>query len=235
MKVFAISDLHLSVAEDKPMDVFGPDWEGYMMRIRQNWLRTVNDDDLVLIPGDISWVTYLNDAGPDLRYIEELPGKKLLVKGNHDYWWSTMRKLEQFTEREGLKSISFIQNNAFFYWDLAVVGSRAWKTPEDNGFTLEDEKIYNRELIRLELSLKHTMGFGGTIIAMLHYPPFSANGKPSAFVDLLSDYRVTICVYGHLHGKSCGFSVTGDYNGIRYYLVSADYLNFTPKYLGEWQ
>jgi predicted phosphohydrolase len=235
MKVFAISDLHLSAAaEDKSMDVFGPDWEGYMQRISQNWTRTVDDKDLVLIPGDISWATYLNEAGPDFRYIEELPGRKLLVKGNHDYWWSTKRKLDQFTEKEGLKSISFVQNNAFFYRDIAVVGSRAWKIPEENGFTVEDEKIYNRELIRLELSLKHTKGFGGTIIAMLHYPPYGANGKPSAFVDLLLDYRVSICVYGHLHGKSCENSVTGDYNGIRYYLVSADYLNFTPICIGEW-
>lgn len=235
MRVFAISDLHLSAAaEDKSMDVFGPDWEGYMRRIHQNWVRTVNDEDLVLIPGDISWATYLNEAGPDFRYIEDLPGKKLLVKGNHDYWWSTKRKLFQFTEKEGIKSISFIHNNAFFYRDLAVTGSRAWKTPEDNGFTFEDEKIYNRELIRLELSLKQTKGFGGTIIAMLHYPPFGPNRKPSAFVDLLSEYRVSICVYGHLHGKSRNLSVTGDHNGIRYYLVSADYLNFTPIYLGEW-
>ena len=136
-------------------------------------------------------------------------------------------------QKEGIKSISFIHKMHFFtgIWPLPEAGHGK---PRDNGFTFEDEKIYNRELIRLELSLKQTRGFGGTIIAMLHYPPFGPNRKPSAFVDLLSEYRVSICVYGHLHGKSRNLSVTGDHNGIRYYLVSADYLNFTPIYLGEW-
>ncbi len=234
MRVFAISDLHLALAENKPMDVFGSNWEGYMEHIQRNWCDKVNDDDLVLVAGDISWATYLEQAGPDFRYIEELPGKKIISKGNHDYYWSTRSKLDNFVEREGFSSISFIHNNAFFFDGLAIVGSRGWKNPDDDGFTPEDEKIYNRELDRLKISLKHTEGFDGTIVAMLHYPPFSASGKPGGFVELLKSYGVSICIYGHLHGKRCSNPIAGEHNGIRYHLVSADYLRFSPLFLGDW-
>ncbi len=234
MRVFAISDLHLALAADKPMDIFGPGWEGYMQRLRQNWNLIVTDEDLVLIPGDLSWATYLDMAGPDFHFIEELPGRKIISKGNHDYWWATHKKLNMFLERETLSSISFLQNNIFFYDNFAVAGSRGWKNPEDDGFTNDDEKIYDRELERLKLSLKHAEGFQGIIICMLHYPPFNAKGSPGEFIELMKSYGVSVCVYGHLHGKRCALAVEGEYDGIRYHLVSSDYLNFVPLFLGEW-
>lgn len=233
MRVFAISDLHLALAEDKPMDVFGAGWENYMLRIRQNWLQTVTPEDLILMPGDLSWATYLDNAVPDFNYINDLPGKKIISKGNHDYWWSTHSKLNQFIDKNGY-DIFFLQNNAFISDNLAIVGSRGWKNPEDEGFSPEDEKILNRELERLKLSLQYTEGFEGSIIAMLHYPPFSARGKPSGFVELMLEYKVDICVYGHLHGRSCSCAVEGSRDGILYRLVSADYLAFVPLLLGEW-
>lgn len=234
MRVFAISDLHLALAENKPMDVFGPGWENYMKRIQENWNRIINEDDLVLIPGDISWATYVQDSKPDFLYIESLPGKKIISKGNHDYWWTTHSKLNKFKESVSLNSITFLHNNAFFYNDLAVAGVRGWKTPEEDEFTAEDERIYKRELERFKISLKLTEGFSGTKIAMIHYPPFSSRGKPTAFVDIMKSFGINICVYGHLHGKSCNSAIEGMVDGIMYHLVSADYLKFEPLYIGEW-
>jgi len=234
MRVFAISDLHLSLAEDKPMDIFDQVWKDYMRRIRENWIRIVGQDDLVLLPGDLSWAMYLEKSDPDFLYIESLPGKKIISKGNHDYWWTTHSKLNKFKESLSLNSITFLQNNAYFYKGLAIVGTRGWKNPEEDDFSAEDEKIYNRELERLKLSLKLTDGFDGSRVAMLHYPPFSARGKPTGFVDVMKSFRVNICVYGHLHGKSSNMAVEGLVDGIRYHLVSADYLKFEPLYIGEW-
>ena len=234
MRVFAISDLHLALAKNKPMDIFDAVWENYMEHIQENWIKIIRPDDLVLIPGDLSWATYIEDSGPDFIYIESLPGKKIISKGNHDYWWTTHSKLNKFKESLSLNSITFLHNNAFFNKDLAIVGTRGWKTPEEDGFTADDEKIYNRELERLKISLEFTDGFNGTIIAMLHYPPFSANGKPTGFVDVMKGFGVNICVYGHLHGKSCNFATEGLIDGIRYHLVSADYLKFEPLYIGQW-
>lgn len=234
MRVFAISDLHLALAADKPMDVFGAGWDNYMFRIKQNWLRTVAPEDIILLPGDLSWATYLDNAAPDFKYINDLPGRKIVSKGNHDYWWSTHSKLNQFVEKNNFENIFFLQNNAFIQDNLAIVGSRGWKNPEDEGFSPEDEKILNRELERLKLSLQYTQGFEGIIIAMLHYPPFSAKGEPTAFVELMLEHKVDICVYGHLHGRSCSGAMEGSRDGIQYRLVSADYLAFTPVLLGEW-
>ena len=234
MRVFAISDLHLSLAEDKPMDVFDPVWEDYMRRIRENWIKVIRQDDLVLLPGDISWATYIDKSDPDFLYIESLPGKKLISKGNHDYWWTTHSKLNKFKESLSLNSITFLQNNAFFYKDLAIVGTRGWKNPEEDDFSAEDGKIYNRELERLKLSLKLTDGFNGSKIVMLHYPPFSARGKPTGFVNIMKSFGVNICVYGHLHGRSSNLATEGLIDGIMYHLVSADYLKFEPLFLGEW-
>ncbi len=234
MRVFAISDLHLALAEDKPMDIFGLEWKNYMQRIQENWQQVVSEEDLVLLPGDISWATYLDNAGPDFQYIEQLPGKKIITKGNHDYWWTTRNKLLNYLERENLKRISFLQNDACLFNGVAIVGSRGWKSPKDEGFSKQDEKIYLRELERLRLSLNSTIGFDGVIIAMLHYPPFTSDGKPTGFVEILSEYHVDICIYGHLHGKKCNYATEGEVEGIRYHLVSADYLKFIPKQLGEW-
>lgn len=234
MRVFAISDLHLALVKNKPMDVFDPVWDNYMERLRENWTRIIGQDDLVLVPGDISWATYIEESKPDFDYIESLSGKKIISKGNHDYWWTTHSKLNKFKENLSLGSIAFLHNNAFFYENLAVAGARGWKNPEEDGFTVEDEKIYNRELERLKNSLKFTEGFNVTRICMLHYPPFSADGKPTGFVEVMKSFGVNICVYGHLHGKSCSYAAEGLIDGIRYHLVSADYLKFEPLFIGEW-
>jgi hypothetical protein len=234
MRVFAISDLHLALSEDKPMEIFGSGWDDYMNRIQYNWREKVNAEDLVLLPGDLSWATYLDKANLDFSYIEELPGRKIISKGNHDYWWSTHSKLNEFKIRNGLNSITFLHNNACFFEDLVITGSRGWKNPEDEGFSPEDYKIYNREIERLKLSLKHTDGFQGDIIAMLHYPPFSSKGKSTGFTDILKEFGVKICIYGHFHGKSCNYAIECEHEGIRYHLVSADHLKFVPLLLGEW-
>ncbi len=234
MRVFAISDLHLALSEDKPMDIFGPAWENYMQRIDDRWNLVVAQDDLVLLPGDLSWATYLNNSKHDFMYLAALPGKKIISKGNHDYWWTTHSKLSKFLQELSIQNISFLQNNAYFYEDFVVVGTRGWKNPKDEGFTEGDEKIYNREMERLKLSLSHTKGFNGTKIAMLHYPPFSSKSEATGFVDVMQSFGVDICVYGHLHGRSSNYAIEGLVDGIRYHLVSADYLKFEPLYLGEW-
>lgn len=234
MQVFAISDLHLALAENKPMDIFDPVWENYMEHIRENWNNIVGYDDLVLIPGDISWATYIDKSDPDFLFLESLPGRKVISKGNHDYWWTTHSKLNKFKERLSLHSIDFLQNNACIYDNLAIVGTRGWKNPEEDDFSAEDEKIYKRELERFKISLGLTGGFNGTRIAMLHYPPFSAGGKPTEFVDIMKNYGVNICIYGHLHGRKSSSAIEGVIDGIRYHLVSADYLRFKPLYIGEW-
>jgi predicted phosphohydrolase len=234
MRVFAISDLHLALSKDKPMDIFGPSWENYMQHIPPPRNMVVAQDDLVLLPGDLSWATYLDDSKLDFMYLDSLPGNKIISKGNHDYWWTTHSKLSKYLKSLTIENIAFLQNNAYFYNDFAVVGTRGWKNPNDDGFNAEDDKIYNRELERLKLSLNMTDGFSGTKIAMLHYPPFSSKGEPTDFVDVMQSFGVNICVYGHLHGKSCIYAIEGLVDGIRYHLVSADYLKFEPLFLGEW-
>lgn len=234
MRVFAISDLHLALSKDKPMDIFGPGWNDYMHRIKYNWEEKVGADDLVLLPGDLSWATYHDRAGPDFSYIEALPGRKIISKGNHDYWWATSSKLNEFKTNNGLDSITFLHNNACLFEGLAITGTRGWKDPEEEGFIPEDVKIYNREIERLRLSLKPTEGFQGDIITMLHYPPFSSKGKCTGFTEVMHEFGVKICIYGHLHGKSCDYAIEGEQNRIRYHLVSADHLGFVPLLIGEW-
>ncbi|MCX7842045.1 MAG: metallophosphoesterase [Clostridia bacterium] len=228
MSVFAISDLHLSLSIDKPMDIFGTAWKDYMGRIQANWVETVSSKDYVIIPGDISWATYLSEAEADFRFIEKLPGRKIISKGNHDYWWTTMSKLNKFISENNYLTISFMQNNSFVIGDSVLCGTRGWKCPGDEGFGEEDRKIYERELQRLELSLKSIGPAHGNITVALHYPPFNSKKEPSYFVEIMNRYGVKRCVYGHLHGEGFKNAVTGEVSGIKYNLVSADYLNFKP-------
>jgi len=229
MAVYAISDLHLAVGVDKPMDIFGDRWLNYMEKLKTQWEKTVTPADYVIIPGDISWATYIDQALEDFRFIESLPGRKLISKGNHDYWWTTMNKLNEFIENHGLMSISFMHNNSFCLEKTAVCGTRGWKCPGDDDFSAEDLKIYNRELQRLELSLKSAEACGGNyIVAALHYPPFNSRKKPSGFVEIMRKYGVRLCIYGHLHGEGFKNAFTGKYEGIEFRLVSADYLYFKP-------
>lgn len=228
MAIYAISDLHLSFGTDKPMDVFGGRWENHAQRIRENWERKVKEDDWVLIPGDISWGIDLVEADPDLAFIEALPGNKILSKGNHDYWWSTMSKFSQHFELKGYKTLHMLHNNAVTVGDFTVCGSRGWKSPDEEDFTAEDKKIFNRELERLKLSLQQGKKLGGEMIAMLHYPPFEQKHAPNAFGQLLEAFGVKICIYGHIHGKANEAWLDECINEVEYHLISCNLIGFDP-------
>lgn len=220
MAIFAMSDLHLPLGINKPMDVFGAGWENYVERISENWKKTVGEADTVLIGGDISWATYLEEALLDLKFIDALPGKKLLSKGNHDYWWSTAAKLRAFREEHGLHTITFMHNNSVLCEGYAISVCRGWRSPFESDFSGEDRKIYEREMVRLELSLREGEKLSDKRIVMMHYPP------DVGFAELLDAFGVSYCVYGHLHGKNAWNKFAQSERDI---LVSADYLQFSPK------
>lgn len=224
--IYAIGDLHLSLSVDKPMDVFGERWTDYMTKIKEAWLNTITDDDVVLLPGDICWATHLKEAEIDLAWIDGLPGQKIITRGNHDYWWETLTKMNPLFE-----SITFLHNTYASLGDLAICGSRGWVSPNDTSFTEKDEKIYNRECARLKLSLDKAVKDGyDKILVMLHYPPTNDKRDVSPIQEILEDYPVIAVVYGHLHTKYCWqLSLQGSVRGIEYHLVSSDFLNFEPK------
>ena len=224
--IYAIGDLHLSLSvPDKAMDVFGAQWRDHTQRIKEAWQDTVKPDDLVLIPGDISWAMYLSDALADLAFLGSLPGKKLLLRGNHDYWWQSVTKVRAALP-DGMYAL---QNDVFRFGDVFLAGTRGWTLPTSSHYKESaDRRLYERELIRLDLSLKR-LPAGAPCIGMIHYPPFSESGEPGAFADRFRDAGATDVVYGHLHGASHRFAFNGVRDGVRYHLVSADYLNFIPR------
>jgi len=244
MSIWALADLHLSFGvNDKSMDVFGPQWVNYPEKIRNHWLRLVQKEDLVLIPGDISWALKPEDAQRDLEWIDALPGTKLLLRGNHDYWWTSLNKLEKILP----PSLHLIQNNAFKWQNVAIGGARLWDTPEFSFDSFieyhpnpkakeltpkEDskdvEKIFQREFGRLELSLKSLPKDASIRIAMTHYPPISSDLQPSRTSALLEKYGISACVFGHLHNVRPNSLPFGIKNGIRYTLASCDYVDFSP-------
>ena len=224
MHIYAIGDLHLSFAAEKPMDVFGRRWADHAARLLAAWNETVAEDDLVLIPGDISWAMQLSQASPDLAFIGALPGKKLLLRGNHDYWWSSLNRV-----RAALPDgVNALQNDAFDFGEYTIGGTRGWTCPGANGFTAADEKIYRREAQRLELSLMR-MAEGKTRIVMTHFPPFCEPGFDTAFTALFSKYGVQYAVYAHLHGAAHKLAFEGEHNGVQYLFAAADYLQFMPR------
>ena len=229
MSVFAIGDLHLPGGDMKPMDVFGPHWERHFERICEDWRRRVAAEDIVLIPGDISWAMQLEQALEDLRAISQLPGRILILRGNHDYWWSSLTQLRCSLP----ENMHAVQNDAWDGGEYVFCGTRGWMIPPPGGAGAQDEKIYRREAIRLEMSLKaaQRMAQGREIIAMMHYPPLlpeNARGG-TEFTRLLTQYGVRRCVYGHLHGPSVSRGYNGLYNGVQYDLVSCDALGFVLK------
>jgi len=236
MAIFTMSDLHLSLDTDKSMEVFGHSWNNYINRIYDNWHATVGSDDTVLIGGDISWAMHLKECKKDFEFINSLPGKKYLFKGNHDYWWESMTKLNAFLTENEFCTMQFVNNNAFICEDALVTGSRGWILPGESGFGPDDEKIYKRELIRLELSLQ----YGEELceksdflpkrrICILHYPPFTKERTlDEGILDILKKYGVTHCFYGHLHSASAKNAFDGVCDGIEFRLVSADRLEFNP-------
>lgn len=221
MKVFSISDLHLSINSNKPMDIFGPVWENYLEDIEASWDSLVSDDDIVLIPGDISWAMYLKDAVADLKYISHFKGKKVLLRGNHDYWWKSISELR----RNLPENMYAVQNDAIKFENVIICGSRGWVVPETTHKSEEDEKIYKRELIRLELSLKEATTLrqdGDVLICLTHYPPFNSRHEDSDFTRLMEKYGVNKAVFGHLHSYDKRQALTYSKNGIDYFLTSCD-------------
>lgn len=223
--LYAIGDLHLSLEADKPMDIFGSGWKNYVNRIKTGF-STLTDDDTCVICGDISWSMSLEKSLLDFKFIDELPGKKIILKGNHDYWWSTASKTETFFNANGISSISILHNNFFAVGDIAVCGTRGWFYEEEKG-NAHDKKIMNRELGRLETSLKLAEGFDKKY-CFLHYPPIYNTYVCEEIIELMKKYRVQKCYYGHIHGKGHGYAVEGYRDSIEYKMVSADYLGFSP-------
>ena len=232
MKLFTISDLHLPLGIDKPMDIFGRRWENYVERIRENWINTVTNEDVVVLGGDFSWATYLEESVKDFEFLEELPGEKILLKGNHDYWWTTASKLGKFTSENGFKSISFLHNNSYKFGTLGLCGTRGWSL--DSLSSDEDKKIYTRELMRLVMSLNHAKNNGcDELIVFTHYPPVTAAFQETEFHKILLKYDVKKCIYGHLHGISHQTAFTGFAGDVEYILAAGDYTEFNLLKIAE--
>lgn len=230
MNIYAIGDLHLSLfsPQEKQMDVFGDRWKNHWDKIKQDWINKVNNNDLVLIAGDISWAMKLSQAKTDLDAICDLPGSKIFVRGNHDYWWNSAAKIKNVLSENSY----IIQNNSIEIDDYIICGTRGWIFPTDSSFTDTDEKIYQRELGRLKLSLDSIKDRKNKhLIVLMHYPPIYEDFKQTEFESLLSAYQVNDVIFGHLHGAILNSINLRDYtyNNIRYNLVSADYLDFKLK------
>ena len=227
MALYTLADLHLSLGADKPMDIFGGAWNGYFEKL-QNSLSCLTEEDTLVIPGDLSWGMNLPSALPDLQFIDRLPGKKLLVKGNHDLWWDTVSKMRRFFRENDITTIDFLHNNAFRYGDAAIAGTRGWFFEEETGGA-HDEKIMNREVGRLRTSLEEARKTGAErIYCFMHYPPIFGKYECPAIVKMLAEYEVAACYYGHLHGQSCLNALYGHYRGVEYQLISGDYIQFDP-------
>ena len=238
MSIFVISDLHLSTLDstNKSMEIFGRRWTGYMEKLRSNWIKLVSDSDTVIIPGDISWALTLDEAKSDLIFLDSLPGKKILGKGNHDFWWCTMKKHFEFFEKNQIKTISFLFNNAYEAEDFIIAGTRGWYHDEDaaNAPTNTDfEKLTNRETQRLKTSLSEAKKIqtecpDKEIVVFMHFPPFWCGKESESIIDLLLEYGIKRVYYGHIHGNYA-VEPSFTHKGIKMSLVSADYIDFIPK------
>lgn len=229
MAIYTIGDLHLSFRENKPMDIFGANWKGHEEKIKKDWIEKVTENDLVILPGDFSWATYLKDTDKDFEYINKLPGKKLLLKGNHDYWWTTVTSMRKFLEQNEFKNIDFIYNNAYEFDNYVFVGTRGWGQAEDE----ESKKMLKREAARLELSIQSGIkqyGKEKEIIVFMHYPPIThvniIKNELNEYVKIMKKYNIKKCYYGHLHSTSIKEAVEGEHFEIDFKLVSADGLDF---------
>ena len=228
MALYAIGDLHLGLSVDKPMAVFGPGWEDHVERLRDAF-SALGEDDLTVLCGDTSWGIDFAESLADFRLIESLPGRKLILKGNHDYWWNTAAKMKRFFAENGIETIDILHNNCHFYGDYALCGTRGWFFEEDQ--KPHDAKVLSREVGRLEASLK--LAEGRPILAFLHYPPLYEGYRCREILETLENYHVEQCFYGHLHGPTHRRAIQGRYGGVDYHLVSADYLRFVPKKICE--
>ena len=223
MRIIANGDLHLPGGQSKPMDVFGAHWAGHFEKIAQDWRARVGQEDVVLLPGDLSWAMTLEEAAPDLEAVCGLPGRKILLRGNHDYWWSSLTRVRGLLPPEAFA----LQNDACVLGDAVFAGTRGW-TVAPSAANERDYKIYRREVMRLELSLKAAAQKGGgrPIVVLLHFPPFGDKKEGSGFTELMESYAVRHCVYGHLHGEGLKYAVSGERGGVNYHQVSCDGLGF---------
>lgn len=224
MALYAIGDLHLSLGAEKPMDVFGGKWLGYMDKLREG-VSVIGPEDTTVLLGDLSWALNLEGAVKDFAWINQIPGRKIILKGNHDYWWSTAAKFYKFCQENGFEDQWILNNNHYEYDGWAICGTRGWFFEEDRGGT-HDEKVFRRELIRLETSLK-SAGDKNKMV-FLHYPPRYRGYECREIIELLERYEVRRCFYGHLHSESHKLAVEGLWGGVEYRLVSADYIGFKP-------
>ena len=231
MAIYAMSDLHLSLSiKNKPMDIYGDLWTNYMDKIKENWNKTVSPNDVVIVGGDISWAMYLNECYDDFNFINNLNGKKIISKGNHDYWWESVTKLNKYITENEFDTMTFLNNSSYMYNGVAICATRGWPDKSYGNFNAENEKIYNRELNRLELSLKSCINNNPEkIIAVLHYPPITKEHTVNQdYMDILNRYNVDVCLYGHLHSNALRYAFEGKADNIYFKLTSADFLEFTP-------
>ena len=224
MALYAIGDLHLCLGAPKPMDIFGGAWTGYMDKLREG-MSVITPEDTTVLLGDLSWALGLEEAQADFSWIANIPGRKIILKGNHDSWWCTARKFNEFCAKYGFEGLNLLNNNHFEYDGYAICGTRGWFFEEEKG-TQHDEKVFKRELLRLEASLKSAGDLPKMVF--LHYPPRYKGYTCEPILELLSQYDVRRCFYGHLHGASHGLAMEGQWDGIEFRLVSADKLNFMP-------
>ena len=228
MALYAIGDLHLSQTANKSMEVFGEAWKNYVARIEES-LSTLTDDDTLVLAGDTSWGMSLEEAEADFRFLDRFPGRKLLVKGNHDYWWNTAAKLHRFFEEKGIRTLEILHNNCAFYGDYAICGTRGWFLEEDQ--KPHNAKVLNREVLRLEASLR--AAGDRPILCFLHYPPLYQGYECPEILAVLEKYHVGTCCYGHLHGPVIKRRMEGRRGETDFSLISADYLGFVPKKICE--
>ena len=230
MALYAIGDLHLCLGADKPMDVFGGAWVGYMDKLREG-LSVIGQEDTTVLLGDLSWALDLEHAAADFAFINQIPGRKIILKGNHDYWWSTLAKFQKFCDANGFENMHILNNNHFEYNGYAICGTRGWFFEEERSGQ-HDEKVFKRELLRLEASLKSAGELPKMVF--LHYPPRYKGYECREILALLEKYGVRQCYYGHLHGQSHALAMEGIWDGVDFKLVAADMLNFCPwKVLDE--
>lgn len=224
LSLFVIGDLHLSLGTDKPMDIFDG-WKDYQTKISNNWKNNIEQDDVIVIAGDISWALKLQETYKDFNFINNLPGKKIILKGNHDLWFDTKSKVERYLKENNFNSISILFNNYYEYESYILCGTRGWINDKQEA---QNEKIINREAGRLEISLSNGIKTGKEPIVFLHYPPIYNGIECEEILNVLKRYNVKKCFYGHLHSKSCDFAFIGDKYGINFQLISSDYLQFKP-------
>ena len=227
MSLYAIADLHLSLSSGKPMNIF-PGWDNHVERLEKNWQATVSPDDTVVVPGDISWAINFEEAKADFDFINRLNGHKVIMKGNHDYWWNSMAKMNRFLEENGFDTITIVHNNYYPYGEYGICGTRGWiKDTEEPA----DAKVLAREAGRLETSIKAALADGKKPIVFLHYPPIFANDYNREILDVLFRYDIKTCYYGHLHGNAHRYAVCGEVDGINYQLIAGDFVQFCPKFI----